>query len=204
MNEEKNKSLSPESYPNEVASSKAARRKNRRIVRTPDGIFLIRRIRATHFVAGTQALEFPTSIDPTGKTPEQIDKEAELIAAQQSNNPKERERWLRFILEQGVVSEEIFKVEDGNGVTWSLDKIDESTPVKTSRIVLVEEDSDLKEFEISAYQLDAETLAVIMREVMNFCRFGDVAKLDTSLRNFRGGSDQSDRESEPEISSTPE
>lgn len=191
----------PDEFPNEVATANDARSRSRRIVRTPDGLFLIRRIRSLDYLLGKTPITIPAAMTKRRLTEEQIKEFAARQGEETTSSEAKREEWLRVMYEQGTVSECVYYMLDEQGKkVWTVDETPGSSAVRTSRLVLSHEPI---EHEISAFAVDDKTLAILLSEIMQFGGFTARADIEGQLDGFRSEVDRDSRPAGSEVQQTP-
>lgn len=161
-----------------VATPETTRLSSRRIVETPNGLFVIRRLRGLDLISSGTPIELPVE----KITPENTEQLASELSEKIDKDERSAVKWSRFLLQQGVVSEPIHVGKIGDAATWSLTPFEGSTVLMSYRISL---DREPGEGEISAFDLDDETLRSLVTAIAEFSRFTRFAGLENRLGNFR-------------------
>lgn len=185
-------------YPNTVATPAGMRSKSRRIISTPDGLFVIRRITGLDYLESATPLIMEAAAKLKGATETIRQKEAERLAKKYEGDAASL---TRVIITRGVVPTEIYR----DGEDWTLEDsaVGEEVREKTQTfgLTLTEEDTEDR---ISAYNLSQETILLLIRSIKEISGFGPAADLGDRLRNFRVGEPVSDRETSDEVFEAPE
>lgn len=166
----------------DVPTRSSVRKRSRKIVITADGVFVIKKL---------SGLDFMMSKSPVltiAKSAEIVRKEKSMASALKraaKEIESKEDRFVRVLLERGIVSETIFKhIHEDGSIEFFLDNVDEkSEELRTSRVVISDETED--EYAISAFDLSDSALAQLSEEVKEFSKMFVAAETEAQLDNFR-------------------
>lgn len=181
-------------YPKTIATPAGVRSTSRRIIGTPDGLFVIRRLVGLDFLESSTPLIMEAAAKLKGATAAIRQKEAERLAKKYEGDTA---RLTGVILTRGVVPTTVWK----RGEEYFLDGEAGDEEKKTFGLCLEDEDTEDR---ISAYNLNQETVIILIQGVKELSGMKPAGGLEDRLRSFRDDGHVSGREIGDEVPSTPE
>lgn len=190
-------------YPNVVATSASLRASSRRIVSTPDGLFVVRKVGGLDFLESNEELLRESVVQLKGATENAREAARQKIVEETSKNVASL---TTVMLTRGVVAATIYEsgAKDDRAFTLEdpgVNAVDLVTH-ESSRLELTEEPKALDA--VSAYDLSEETIVIIMDAIRNVSGTTATTDLETRLKSFRNPKHNDDRETSEAVRETTE
>ncbi len=187
-------------YPNVVATSASLRAKGRRIVSTPDGLFVVRKVGGLDFLESNEELLRESVVQLKGATENAREAARQKIVEETSKNVASlttvmltRGVVAATIYESGAKDDRVFTLEDPG-----VNAVDLITH-ESSRLELAEEPQPDA---VSAYDLSEDTIVIIMNAIRNVSGTTATTDLETRLKSFRNPKHNDDRETSEAVRET--